>query len=206
MQVEKKAVGRTFLFVDGTNLYAGQYQLFGPRNYLDFSLFIKEIESKLGVSFDKIYFYASYSPKPKNPTRRQKQYLKSEALFYKSVKNTKKAIFFRGYRSKASGKEKEVDVKLAVDIVDFAHRNYYENVYLLSGDADFMEALFAVRRLNKNIGVICLENKIIFKSFIFFCTYILILQRMPNFTRWPARRIRQLKIVKIDKEKVISLI
>jgi hypothetical protein len=28
---------KTFLFIDGTNLYAGQYELFGPKKYLVFS-------------------------------------------------------------------------------------------------------------------------------------------------------------------------
>jgi hypothetical protein len=27
---------KTFLFIDGTNLYAAQYELFGPDRYLDF--------------------------------------------------------------------------------------------------------------------------------------------------------------------------
>ena len=27
---------KTYLFIDGSNLYAGQYDLFGPENYLDF--------------------------------------------------------------------------------------------------------------------------------------------------------------------------
>lgn len=137
---KKNTVNKTFLFVDGTNLYAGQYQLFGPDRYLNFSLFIKEIEAKLQTSFDTIYFYASYSPRSKSPTRREKLYLKNEALFYRSVRETKGVLFFRGYRSKTSGKEKEVDVKLAVDLVDFAHRKYYKTAYLMSGDADFMQA------------------------------------------------------------------
>ena len=72
-----------------------------------------------------------------------------------------------------------MDVKLAVDIVDFAHRNYYQQISILSGDADFMEALFAVRRLEKNISVLCIENKIMYKSLIFFDTYILILRKLP---------------------------
>lgn len=173
MPHKKNTADKTFLFVDGTNLYAGQYELFGPGKYLDFLLFIKEIESKLAITFDRIYFYASYSPKPSKPTIKQKHYLKNEAFFYKSVKNTKHVTFFTGYRSKTSGKEKEVDVKLAVDIVDFAHRNYYQNAYLMSGDADFMEALHVLRRLRLPIMVLCIENKIMFKSILFYPTYII---------------------------------
>ncbi len=164
---------RTFLFVDGSNLYAGQYKLFGPNKYLDFSEFIRQIELKLKVEFDKIYFYASYSPKLKEPTKKQKLYLRNEALFYRSVKKTKKVVFFKGYRSKTSGKEKEVDVKLAVDIVDFAHRNKYDQLFLFSGDADFMHAVVCARRLNKKIAILALENRIpnrfayTYKTFVF---------------------------------------
>lgn len=188
MEYKKRVAGKIFLFVDGTNLYAGQYELFGPGKFLDFSLFIKEAENKIGIRFDKIYFYASYSPKPQIPTKRQKQYLKNEAFFYKSVKNTRRVFFFTGYRSKTSGKEKEVDVKLAVDIVDFAHRNYYDRVYLMSGDADFMEALHALRRLHLQVSVLCIENKIMFKSILFYPTHIMIFGK----NRVKLRKIRNL--------------
>lgn len=43
---EEKMKNKTYLFIDGTNLYAGQYELFGPDKYLDFSKFIKQIENK----------------------------------------------------------------------------------------------------------------------------------------------------------------
>lgn len=101
-------------------MYAGRYQLFGPDKYLDFSLFIKEIKSKLAITFDKIYFYASYTPKKNRLTLKEKKYVVSEFTFYKGVKRLKKVIFFKGYRSKKSGKEKEVDVKLTADIVSCA--------------------------------------------------------------------------------------
>lgn len=163
---------KTYLFIDGTNLYASQYELFGPQKYLNFSKFIKEVEKKIKVKFNKIYFYASYSPKPKRLSKKQKLYLKNEGLFYRSVRNTPKVIFFKGYRSKTSGKEKEVDVKLAVDVVEKASGGEFEHLYLLSGDADFMEALFAARRFGKKAHVLCLENKIMYKALKFFKTYI----------------------------------
>lgn len=164
---------KTYLFVDGSNLYAAQYELFGPKKYLNFSILIKELQEKIKVRFDKIYFYASYSPKAKKPTKKQKLYLKNEALFYRSVRKTKKTVFFKGYRSKTSGKEKEVDVKLVVDVVEKAAMDEFRNLYLWSGDADFMEALFAARRLGRKIHVLCIENKIIYKALHFFETMVL---------------------------------
>lgn len=189
------------LFIDGTNLYAAQYELFGADKYLDFPEFIKAVEKNLGVKFSKIYFYASYSPQPKKLTKKQKLYLKNEALFYRSVKKTRNTTFFRGYRSKTSGKEKEVDVKLAVDIVDLAHRNKYDRLFLLSGDADFMHALVKAIRLGKKVSILALENRIpnrfiyIYKTFIFKFDPAKIIE---------IGRKQKIKIVPLEISKVVK--
>jgi len=192
---------KTYLFIDGTNLYAAQYELFGPEKYLYFPLFIKAIENKIKVKFYKIYFYASYSPQPKKPTKKDKLYLKNEALFYRSVKSTKNLTFFTGYRSKTSGKEKEVDVKLAVDIVEKAARNEYENLFLISGDADFMEALFSARRFNKKCTVICMENKIMYKAIIFFETRII---KITNKQLEFNKRFKKPSYLNLDYKKLLK--
>lgn len=190
---EKKA--RTYLFVDGSNLYAGQYQLFGPDHYLNFSEFIRNVEANLKINFNKIYFYTSYSPKPLKPTNKQKMYLKNEALFYKNVRRTKNVIFFKGYRSKTSGKEKEVDVKLAVDIVDLGHRDKYQVVYLLSGDADFLQALFTIRKLRKKIFIICLQNKIMYKSAYHFLMNLIVFSKF-SMRFNSGQKVKYLKLSK----------
>lgn len=164
---------KNYLFVDGSNLNASQYELFGPDKYLEFPNFIKNLEKKLKLTFDRIYFYTSFSPKPNYPTKKQKEYLKNEALFYKSVKKTTNVIFFTGYRSKTSGKEKEVDVKLAVDIVHYAHLNKYSKLYLCSGDADFMHALHIANELHKNIAILALENRIPVRFSYYYQTFVI---------------------------------
>ena len=191
---------KTYLFIDGTNLYASQYKLFGPRKYLNFFKFIKEIEKKIKVKFNKIYFYASYSPRPKRLSKKQKLYLKNEGLFYKSVKETDNVSFFKGYRSKTSGKEKEVDVKLAVDIVDFAHRKRFKHIYVLSGDADFMAALEKVKSLKIPVEIICVENKIMFKGILFYKTTILSF----SHKRISLKKIRKCpKIIKLETKSLV---
>jgi hypothetical protein len=70
----------SYLFVDGSNLYAGQYELFGPKKYLDFSKYIKSVENSLKIKFEKIYFYASYSPRPGRITKTTENFLKNEKL------------------------------------------------------------------------------------------------------------------------------
>jgi len=47
--------------------------------------------------------------------------------------------------------EKQVDVSIAVDLVEMAHRDEYDTAYLFSADGDFVPAVKAVRRLNKKV-------------------------------------------------------
>ncbi|EKD80061.1 MAG: hypothetical protein ACD_40C00213G0045 [uncultured bacterium] len=61
---------KTFLFVDGSNLYGSQYELFGPDKYLDFSS----------------------SPTPTKVSIKQQKYLKNEQYFYRSVIETNKRL------------------------------------------------------------------------------------------------------------------
>jgi len=193
---------KNYLFIDGTNLYAGQYELFGPKKYLDFSLLLKELEQSLEIKFNKIYFYASYSPSSQKSTKKEKEYLKNEAMFYKSVKQTKNVIFFTGYRSKTSGKEKEVDVKLTADIITYAFLNKYSSAYLFTGDADFLQALFSIRNFhnNKKLFLVCLENKIMYQGMFYFKTHILVLKKKPIF----KRVFKNLNSLKINAELVVK--
>lgn len=48
-------------------------------------------------------------------------------------------------------REKQVDTRIAVDLVDLAHRDRYDVAYLLSADADFFPAVEAARRLDKGV-------------------------------------------------------
>lgn len=156
----------TYLFIDGTNLFAGQYELFGPKRYLNYELFITLLEKKINVRFDKILFYASYTPRKEHLTSKDIFFLKNEFLFYKQVRAHIKTVFFKGYRSKTSGKEKEVDVKLSVDLVGYGLLHKYDAAYLFSGDADFLQAVQFVKTYVGNIDIklLCLSNRIMYKG------------------------------------------
>lgn len=47
--------------------------------------------------------------------------------------------------------QKGVDVQLAVDLVDFTHKNVYDVVVLLSGDIDLIESIQTAKNLGKHI-------------------------------------------------------
>jgi len=164
---------KVFLFIDGTNVYSSQLDLFKFKKYLDFAKLIETIETKLKIKFDQIFFYASYSPRI---NKKLNNIYINEALFYKNVKQIKNLTFFKGYRSPTSGKEKEVDVKLTVDLVKNCILKQCGNVYLMTGDADFLQALFAIKNYQNKINLICLPNKVMHKGAYYFQTNII------NFT------------------------
>jgi len=197
-------LAKTYLFIDGTNLYASQFKIFGPNSFLDFQKLIETLEKKIGDKFNQIYFYASYSPILKNPNKKTKLYLKNEANFYKNVKETKNLIFFKGYRSKTSGKEKEVDVKLSVDIVKYAYEKKYKKIYLLSGDADFLQALIAIQHLPISINIICVENTVLFKGSFQFKTNVI--DFIPDKLKIKIDKRQKITILKIDKKLVTKKI
>ncbi|MCL4353583.1 NYN domain-containing protein [Patescibacteria group bacterium] len=195
---------KIFLFIDGTNLYAGQFQLFGPDKYINFPAFLREIEKSLRIKFDRIYFYASYSPKSNKPTAREKTYLKNEAVFYRSVKSIQNLTFFRGYRSKTSGQEKEVDVKLTADIISYAFLDKYHEAYLFSGDADFLRALFSIRKSynKKKLYLLCLQNKLMYQGIFHFKTFIINLVGNKKF----KKELKNIEYVEINLEDIVKKI
>lgn len=194
----------TYLFIDGTNLYAAQYELVGPSEYIDFSRLIKHIETVLHLHFDKIFFYASYSPKSKKTTEKELLYLKNEAFFYRNVRKTENVTFFTGYRSKTSGKEKEVDVKLTADLITFAFLKKYHQAFLLTGDADFLQALFSIKNNHKAIKIrlLCMENKIMYQGLFYFKTSIIVLRKEPIF----QRRFQTLSTINLSNKKLVLTI
>ena len=172
---------KTFLFIDGSNIYSAQFDLFGPKKYLNFVLFIKIIEDTLKIKFDQIFFYASYSPNKENSTLKEKQRVINEFIFYRTVRLIKNLTFFKGYRSKTSGKEKEVDVKLAVDLVGYGLLNKFDKAYVFTGDADFLQAIFFLKKymLNSSIELLCLNNRILYKGLYYLPSHILNLGNKP---------------------------
>lgn len=192
----RKKKEKTYLFVDGTNLYAAQYELFGPENYLNFSEFIDHVQKALSVKFDKIYFYASYSPKPNRPTEKQKRYLKNEGLFYRSVRNTKRVIFYAGHRSPTSGKEKGIDIHLGIDMVKSAFLKKCTQMILITGDADLLYAVEVSQAFGVPVHSLFLPNRLSIKIAINTVSATVI-----NY----GNRLNAIYIRKIRKLKIVTV-
>jgi len=148
---------RTNLYIDGTNFFAGQNELFGPKKFLYFPSFLKEANRLFSI--DRIYFYASYMSKLNLENKESKALISVEAQFYRQVKSTPKAFFYKGHRSPTSGKEKGVDVHLAVDVVKDAFLERYDQVVIMTGDADLIYPLQIVKRLGIPVHALFLPNR-----------------------------------------------
>ncbi|HCM38183.1 TPA: hypothetical protein DIS61_06025, partial [Patescibacteria group bacterium] len=82
-----------------------------------------------------------------------------EAQFYRSVKSTKNVIFYKGHRSPSSGKEKGVDVHLAVDMVKDASLGKYDEAIIMTGDADLIYPLEVVKQSGIPVHAVFLPNR-----------------------------------------------
>src|SRR3989338_6179868 len=194
---------KTNFYIDGTNLFAGQYELFGPHKHLSFSFLIQEI--KKIIPLDSIFFYASYMNQ-KNRTKLtedRKKLIASEALFYREVRNTKDVTFYRGHRSPTSGKEKGVDVHLSVDIVKDIFFGKCNQIAIMTGDADLIYPLEIVKMLKVPTHAIFLPNR-----FSLEMTYKADKAFVLNFSnRFKSDRKlpRQLKIVSVKKPRMVNI-
>lgn len=203
---ESKSKGtkqKTNLYIDGTNLFAGQHELFGSNKHLSFSFLIQEIRKLISVN--DIFFYASYMNQKNRAelTEDRKRLIAAEALFYREVRNTKSVTFYRGHRSPTSGKEKGVDVHLSVDIVKDIFLGKCNQIAIMTGDADLIYPLEIVKTLNIPTHAIFLPNRFSLemaykadKAFVFnFSNKFNVDRKLP----------RQLKILNIKKPRMINI-
>jgi len=138
---------KTFLFIDGSNLYGGFTDLLQPGEYLNFDDILRIIEAQMPVS--AVRFYRTYMKEDELKTTADRLKAKAQIDFFNSVKLNEKVVFFEGHFSATSGKEKGVDVRLAVDMVLGACQNDYDQAIIMSGDADLTYAVLKAKQFKK---------------------------------------------------------
>ncbi len=196
-------VKKTYLYIDGTNLFAGQNELFGPHKRLSFAYLIKEIQELIPVN--RIFFYASYMNQ-KNRTKLtedRKKLIAAEALLYREVRNTKGVTFYRGHRSPTSGKEKGVDVHLSVDIVKDIFFGNCNQIVIMTGDADLIYPLEIVKMLKIPTHAIFLPNR--FSLEMAYKTDKAFILNFSNRFKSDRKLPRQLKIIGIKKPRMVNI-
>lgn len=143
--LNKKAIIN--LYVDGTNLLTGLVEIFGYEKIPTFSSIVKEINRYFKT--DRIYFYASYTPVKSVSSKNIKKQIGLEIKFFKEARQLKSLVFYQGYRSPTSKKEKGVDVHLAVDMVKDAYLGTYSKAIIFTGDADLIYPIEVIRGILK---------------------------------------------------------
>lgn len=143
MVTDKSTV--TCLYIDASNLYGAISDLLPVGSYIDFKEILACIEEDFYIHQIKVY--GSYlSDEPSSPPNRRR-FIGAQNKFFQSMANTPKVTFFKGYFSSTSGKEKGIDVKMAVDILKDAYEGSYKCALVMSGDDDFLYAIQCVRKI-----------------------------------------------------------
>lgn len=151
-------MGKTFLYIDGTNLFAGLVELFGAEKIPPFSEVLEQIKNIF--PHQKIYFYASYMIGANYRKRPElKKLVGVEGCFYAGVRKVEGLVFFKGHRSPSSGKEKGVDVHLSVDLVKDVLLKNCDRVVIMSGDADLIYPLEIARDAGVKTQAVFLPNR-----------------------------------------------
>lgn len=192
---------KTFLYIDGTNLFAGQNELFGPKEYLSFKFLITEINKLIKV--DRVYFYASYMNKKNHLTPRLKDLIAAEALFYREVLHTKNVAFYKGHRSPTSGKEKGVDVHLSVDIVKDIFLKNCNQVAIMTGDADLIYPLEVVKLLKIPTFAVFIPNR--FSLEMAYKVNKAFVLNFSNKFRIDRKPPKQLMVIPIKKPRMVNI-
>jgi len=194
--------GKTFLYIDGTNLLAGLVDIFGYKNIPSFDSTLKEINKFYKV--DWTYFYASYTPSENIRSEKIKKQIGLEIEFFKEVRLQKNLTFYQGYRSPTSKKEKGVDVHLAVDIVKDAFLKKFKRAIIFSGDADFEYSVEIARNLGLPVYAFFLPNRFSL-AIAYKAVAPKVLDYNQNFKRVELRKgIKKLEVVKIGKFEVLA--
>jgi len=133
---------RVMIFIDGPNVYAARKQL-GLK--IDYFKLIRELAN--GGQLIRPYFYTAYNPYDEEDRREMMKFLRVLESGGFSVK----AVPLRLREGRLV--EKGVDVALVTDMLLLAFNNAYDTAILVSGDADFVEAVKSIKSMGKRVEV-----------------------------------------------------
>lgn len=158
---------RVMVFIDGSNFLAG-YGEFQQEQNKKLTIHYPSLKEALlraargdkgHIIFEhiKTNYYASEGiPKKVKATGNIDVSAKDIEVFKTSlVKNHVKL----NLKSRIRGKEKGVDVALAVDLLSMAYSNAYDYAIIVSGDADFINAIEEVKRFGKIVYVASFKKR-----------------------------------------------
>ena len=131
------------VFIDGSNLLFSLIDnQFQSRNF-NYSLFVNEL-----VGSNRRLIRAYYYDAPIKQSGNKSKY-QSQQKFFDRLKRLDYLEVRLGRIQ--NGHQKGVDVKIAVDMINFAVNNLYDTAILVSGDSDLVPAVESVKALGKHV-------------------------------------------------------
>ncbi len=139
---------RVMVFIDGANLYHSLEKVCG-RTDLDYRKLCLALSD--GRNLRRTYYYNARLGQSHDPDRYAIQ-----QRFFDYLRRVPKLEVKLGnlvYSPDSRPRQKGVDVSLATDMLMHAFRDHYDTAVLVSGDADFADAVQAVKDLGPNVEI-----------------------------------------------------
>lgn len=140
----KKKVSRC-IYVDLSNVYGGLCKLFDPGVYMDFSTLMPILDKEFG-GIDQFKVYGAYMGQ-RQVAKHGADKVKAQNEFLSTA--TISGVYFGKGHISNDHKEKGVDMRLGIDMVNDALNNTYTDFILFSGDADFQYPVDIIKRKGK---------------------------------------------------------
>lgn len=148
---------RVSVYIDGSNLYHSLKNI-SRENVLDFSKFISKLVGDNQLV--RAYYYNAEVDPTREPLKYQGQQRFLHMLATVDYMEIKLGKIAYGNDSSTHPHEKKTDVNLAVDMVIHGFRNNYDLAVLVSGDADFVAAIQAVKDIGRQVEIALFDSSI----------------------------------------------
>ena len=113
---------------------------------------------KEDFTIDRVEFYGTYMQIDQSKSAIHAKRVRAQKAFFDSSKACVEVTFHKGHFS-GSGKEKGVDVQLAVDMVVAACTGAIDEAIIMTGDADLKYAVQTSRRFSIPVHIAALASR-----------------------------------------------
>lgn len=138
---------RVNAYIDGYNLYHAEVKLNDNRlKWVNLRALCQHFCDEVDI-LDKVYYFTSFAYQPKGGIKDRHKIYIEDFLEDFGVET----IFGRFNKFNGEIKEKETDIKLALQLYKDARDDKYDKAILLSADTDFIPAIKEVKELRKEV-------------------------------------------------------
>lgn len=127
-----------------------------PGEYFDFQALLSEVKQDFPVA--EVEFYGTYLRLDSSRPTADQLRARAHVEFLNNLRGLPGLTFHKGYYS-SFGKEKGVDVQLAVDMVLGSYNNAFDQAVIMTGDDDFIYPVRVLKTQKKPIFLAALGSR-----------------------------------------------